>query len=68
MSGKNGLVVEEESVIEDGVKYKFYKIPIESTLRLVLSNETVMEQLFEFHKSMVLFIYLFILNFQSSFL
>lgn len=51
VAGRTGINVREESVIENGEVYKYYYIPIEATLKLVLGNETAMEYIFEWNQS-----------------
>lgn len=43
--------VKEQVVIENSIPYKFYYVPFEDTLKMMLSDDLVMEQLFEWHNS-----------------
>lgn len=48
---KKPVNVQEQLVIENGVPYKFYYVPIENTLKMMLSDSLVMDNLFKWHNS-----------------
>ena len=48
---RTGINYKEQSVTENGVEYKFYYIPIEATLKLVLTNEIAMDHILEWNQS-----------------
>jgi hypothetical protein len=48
---RKGIVFKREIVEKDGVSYDFCYIPIEQTLRQILSDHTAMEHLYEWHQS-----------------
>lgn len=51
VSSRKGINARAEQVEVNGKVYEFYYIPIEESLNLILSNEIIMEHLFDWHNS-----------------